>query len=510
MSKFVKIPSTSEESFKSKMGRFMSGLKVPDQIKRTVELEVVRLVLTIQDGSGSAQLRKITFAAGIIEEFSHFKNNYLDYSQYLNRVLWVATPEFVRTGVTHQNAVVQSDIEYCLSVIRSASNSKRDADLKKIKEKYVNPAFDMDFMTIDKDWTTGKGEKRNTFIPYVSSKIKSLDFLSKYDPMFDDDDFRQDLALETLRVFNAYPKSKGKKATADSNSEAERRNRVEMYIEMALNNKVRNIKEYNTCANRRRVTSTAADQYTERKRLKKIILKHSKDAEDFGSIHFVSPDFHGPFKDDLNTRVAWPLSAGEYGPDMSAEMRNLTIAWRVQASKAEADKAAASLKSIDMFLRCYEQDYYSTVQPLIRREDDSDELVTREIDGDEVAHDTGSLYYTSDVIEDTAYVEDLTYWLKKDGEDKLATFTEIVTSDYHSEFEVWATANGHSTMQFAQRVKAAKAFVGITDEELRQSQLAEWLQSSRWRPRKPNKPAPIVTQIDEDDDEMEEFDAVND
>lgn len=274
-------------SFRNRVEEFLGKTGLND-VERLGELrkEIVRLAMQIQDGLGSLKLRKITHDYGCFDEFNHFKNQYLDVSYHLHRKLW---REVIKSAKETKDAPKSDpDVQYCLSNLSSE-------DLKKLKSKQVMGHLDVDNIDLNK-WQTGKVKKKD-IMAYARSKVSSLNFLVNYDPAIDSEDHTQELLCELVRVFNTYPRSKcknlpvanaditrlcvdkscGHPATHGNKCEHhDLENRVQMYIEIALNNKVMNIKEYYTCESRRRVAATDHKRYKKLSKLRKEIQKHPK------------------------------------------------------------------------------------------------------------------------------------------------------------------------------------------------------------------------------------------
>jgi len=441
----LKLPKSNEESFKHRIGEFLATLPIADDDRTACEIEIVRLVLQIQNGSGSATIRKNTFALGVLEEFTYFKNHYLDFSQYLNRVLWVLVPEFIREKEIHSNNHVADDIEYCLSVVMSPSNAKSSEDLAKLSKKQVNSAFNVDFMTIDENWTTGR-KTRRSLSAYVKSKVGTVKFLWDYDLAFEQEDFEQELIVEILRVFNTYPKSKGTNAGLDDNSESSIRNRIEMYIEMAINNKVNNLKEYYTCDNRQRVSNSHSALYKEKKKIKKLITKAAKEIAD--------------------------MSIATLSPPVCQEL----------ATREEKEGALAALRQSEVDLgakiKNTETDYRSIVTPMVNR-DESGEESTMELNGEEVGFNVGPTSpYSPHSIENSVWTNKVVERLRIDGEEKIARFVEIIVHEHDPAFDAWADQEGVNTNNPALRVRGAKTFLGLSSKELKSSRLSGWLKSN--------------------------------
>ena len=249
-------------SFKGKLLSFVSDLKVSSQDSEHIIKETVKLSLQIQDSIGSTKVRQICYHLGRLSEFTYFKEQYLDVSTYLHRRLWVAVVEKVTRGINPGIEPLLSDVEFCLSNLN-------ESDIEKVKKIEINQKLNVDSITIDNKWRTGKTKERN-LLEYGKSKTKRLGYLHQYDPGLSNEDFAQDLVCEALRTFNSYPRSKCRNESAlgiplDT--------RVRMYIERSLNNKVLSLKGYYDCETRRRVVSSRAPLYKDHNQHKKLSRK---------------------------------------------------------------------------------------------------------------------------------------------------------------------------------------------------------------------------------------------
>lgn len=254
------VETGGSPSFECRVQDFLEKAKIGDQHKQHFKVEIVRLFMQTQDGLGSIPLRKMSGQQHCLSEFVWFKNQYLDVSHYLHRVLWPAVLSRIE-GNKETLDELESDVQFCLEYLP-------EKDKQKLKANPVSEKFKLQNEEMGGTWTTGE-KTRKDLLSYVRSKVHALSFLSKYDPAFDKDDFAQDLVCEALRVFNIYPRSKGRSLNDDDNTPL--RTRVEKYIETALNNKVMNLKEFYTCESRRRVCTTNTDLYKKRAKLKKLL-----------------------------------------------------------------------------------------------------------------------------------------------------------------------------------------------------------------------------------------------
>jgi hypothetical protein len=262
-------------SFKTKVVSFIQNSGIRTEADRAdIQKEIVRLALHIQTGMGSTTLRRKTFRLNCLDEFTHFKNQYLDMSSYVHRKLWVAVVNYAKDGILpsatspEEAATILEDVMFCLSILD-------ENDQEKVRKTEVKQALNVD--SIDLSTMTTGAKSRKDLISYAKSKAFTLRFLTDHDPGLELEDFEQDLLCEIVRVFNAYPRSKGK--NLDANAADNLRLRVEKYLETALNNKVMNLKEYYTCDNRRRVATTDAALYKLKSKLKKLMQKDPNNKE---------------------------------------------------------------------------------------------------------------------------------------------------------------------------------------------------------------------------------------
>lgn len=387
-------------SIESKIQEFLAKLKITQEEKETIEIEIIRLALHIQEGMGSTKLRRLTFRYNCIDEFTFFKNQYLDMSYYIHRQLWVAMVAYIQKGEEPESEVLSSDITYILGKLTPD-------DLDRIKELKPNPKLNVDSLNLD-TMRTGKKTKR-LLIPYVKSKSYTLNFLAEYDRGLDIEDLEQDLLCELVRVYNSYPRSRGKNLEKNPVPLEER---VQMYLERAVNNKVNNLKEFYTCESRRRVASTDAPLYKERNRIKKLLADNPGD------------------------------------PALLERMRK-----------------------VNYDIKMSDGDYYSTTAPLTRRDNGGSE--ERTVD---VSEELGSGYGTDPFIVNTLQSTDTRIWLESICErvdERIANFIRIVTGYHNPEFESWARENQIDLERFDNLVKGARKFCKVNAEELKENDILE-------------------------------------
>lgn len=242
-------------SFKLRVENFIGSLHLSSEDKQEIRKEIVKFVLHIQDGSGSIRLRTKAYRKNILEDVLFFKSQYLDVSHYVHRTLWKSVVEQLNS-----NSFCSEDVEYCCSLLDQQ-------ELEKVKKIVVNQNFNIDALDITK-WKMGK-TKRRDLVPHIKTKVSALNFISKYDPALTQADFAQELACEAIKVFNLYPRSKGLNA---SKSEGILQSQVEMYMEKALTNKVKNLDYYYSCDSRKRVGNTNSKTIKKKKKLEKHLF----------------------------------------------------------------------------------------------------------------------------------------------------------------------------------------------------------------------------------------------
>lgn len=230
--------------------------------------EVIRYTLKIQKGMGSTAIKSLAHRHNFPSDWSFFKQQYLDMSEYINRHLWKAVVLFVKDTKMSDDNMLASDVNYCLKHLKME-------DIEKINKKNINEDCNVGGIDLS-TWETGKKKKRN-LMEYCQSKTGSLRFLTEYDPAMDSEDFQQDLAVELLRVYNYYEQSAGSKLKAEKANNIPLEERFMKYGETALNNKVLNLKEHYSCESRRRVSTTDSKAYRTRARLKKELSKNPDD-----------------------------------------------------------------------------------------------------------------------------------------------------------------------------------------------------------------------------------------
>lgn len=395
MEKYLLHPAF--RSFKFRVEGFINSVNLDDKNREDIVHEIVKLVMQIQEGMGSNTLRRKTFRLDILDDFTLFKNQYLDMSFHVHRRLWKAVIKAVNEGIFPEveNKALKEDVDFCIEHLNAA-------DLKRVQGLSVNEHLNVDSIDIDK-FETGE-KKRKDLTTNSKSKVHSLRFLCDYDSSFELHDFVQDLTVESVRVINSYGRSRGKKLEGENGNV---QLRVEKYVETALNNKVMNIKEFHTCENRRRVTTTHAPLYKERTKLKKLIKEN-------------------PGKVELPDR----------------------------------------LKDVEKALKNTESDYYSVVTPLVKSEDGEDRVIevadTREDDICKTVNKEFTIN-THKGVEDSMFLEDIILGLPQ----RFSTFVKIIIGFSVPEFETWASKEGINITNPDSLSKGAKKFCKVTTQELR-------------------------------------------
>lgn len=268
--------SMPTHSFEKQMEDFVSSIKpvvLSENNQQTIadfRKEVIRYVLKIQKGMGSTAIKSLAHKHNFPSEWTFFKSQYLDMSQYVNKVLWKAITKCVQETEISEDETVASDVNYCLQFLGMD-------DVEKINNKVLNEGCNVSSINLS-TFTTGKKKKRN-LTEYVQSKVGSLRYLAQYDPAMDLEDFQQDLAVEYCRVYNYYEQSAGTKLKAEKENKTPLDVMFMKYGETALNNKVLNLKEHYSCESRRRVSTTDNKLYRTRTRLKKELSKNPQNAE---------------------------------------------------------------------------------------------------------------------------------------------------------------------------------------------------------------------------------------
>lgn len=388
-------------AFEKRVTEFLDSVRLEGKDRENIATEIVRLILQIQDGMGSNTLRRKTFRLDILDDFKFFKDQYLDMSFHIHRRLWQAVIRKVKFGIEPEHAVLAQDVAFCLRFLN-------DEDLQKVQALEIREELNVDQIDIGKFTTGEAGKKRKNLVTYAASKVYTLRFLTDYDPGLELNDFAQDLTVENIRVINSYGRSKGKNLGSKT---SDIYNRVEAYVETAMNNKVNNIKEYHMCENRRRVKTTHEPLYKERAKLRKLVKKN-------------------PTREDL----------------------------------------VEKLKGVEKDLKHTNSDYYTVVTPLVKNDDGED----RVIDVVDTKEDSLSrtlnqefIVNTQKGVEEGVWLEDIILGLPS----RLSVFVRIVIGLNVPEFETWAKQEGINTANPDSLNKGARKFCKVSTTELRSNPL---------------------------------------
>ncbi len=310
------VKATSSASFQQNLESFVESLNISEKGKASFRREVVKLVLTIQDKMGATVLRtmmKDIEGHDYLEDFVFWKKQYLDVSAYVQRVLWREVVYFIQKKDFQGNdPQTNKDVMYCIRWLA-------DKDIQKIVEMKINHNLNAALDLNADSFTTGKTTQRDLYA-YVRSKAQTLKYLSKYDYGIEPEDFVQEVVEELIRVNNIYNRSSGKNLDESVKIDSA----IKAYVEVALNNKINQVKDYWSSDSRRRVTSTHAAEYRKRANLRKA-LKKEVDLEKIAKIN-------------------------------------------------------KELGELEEFLRTKNHDYYSVVTPLVRNNESED----REVDAQEI------------------------------------------------------------------------------------------------------------------------------
>jgi len=425
----VRGPFCSFEPASIKIEVFLDKLEgLSPESRVEIRREIIRVILQIQTGAGALGLRRLMLNQSHLEEFLYFKQYYLDISHYLHQVLWKAAINAVNGFPVSYGYRVNQDAKWCLSHLLPA-------DLDVLKQRQINDDLDVSHIDFSK-WKIGKNKKQK-IQSYINGKAYPLRFLSKYDSAIDSEDNKQDLFVEMFRVVNSYSRAKGKlpvnevyvgQCVTDACNEPatvgkrcalhDRDNRIQQYVEVALNNKVNNIKEHHTTGRRRRLATTNAEVYQERNKLKKQLVKARRDGED-------------------TTQIAEQLSA------------------------------------VEKQLKNNPGDFYTTVFNLSQGTEPGKPDLEQVIGS--IAHRDGS-YGTKAQIESALWVDAVCKKVKP----SVARFVKIVVGAVDNDFESWAASNDVSLESFTSLVSNAKKYLKIDLEELKSNKaLINMLQEVR-------------------------------
>lgn len=442
------------ESFESRVTKFLGSIRLDDNIKQSVAHETIRLILQIQEGTGSNLLRKLAFDNDFFEDFNFFKNQYLDMSAYIHRRLWVAVLDYIQNEKLPESEPLRGDVLFC-------SGYCDERDIKRLRAKEVREDLNVDAVDLA-NMRTGNKTKRSLY-PYVQSKSYTLNFLSEYDQGLEIADFEQDLLCEMVRVFNSYPRSKGKKLEDNAPAGVEKlESRVQMYLERAVNNKVLHLKTYHTCDLRTRITCTQAEDYKQQKRVNKTIKLLERNLA----------KAQKAFEDHQARMLLIPEGAR---PDFALEETKLTAA--LEKARNDATRIPLLKQQLDEVkqkIRETSSDYVPLVTSLVRKEaGGEEERVIDLADGsqrflsDESGEDDmvgGTTHITS---EDRIWIEDICSRV----DEKSAMFIKVIIGDHVADFERWAKDKNIDTDRFDQLVKGARTYYQLSSKDLQENEV---------------------------------------
>lgn len=485
------VGSRKQESFQVRVEQLVSEISFfvqKESDRQELVTEIIRLVLGIQTGMGSTSLRRIAFRNNILDDFTFFKNQYLDVSHYLHRLLWKAMVRSVQQGENYTDNQLRLDIRACLekkvpldkqiagqktvpldevtlahtaAILRAdvafCLRNLKDKDLTKIRELTINEELNIDSIDMA-NFTTGKIKPKD-LQTYVKTKSYTLTFLSEYDPGFTPDDFDQDLLCESIRVANVYGRSKCKnlhRELLDEDKQPQKMTsidiRLQKYMETALNNKVDNLKEYYTCDNRRRVSTTDSELYKEKNKIKKLLQKN--------------PTYHANKEkvQELRKMIGIVKKNVEKRNGFKRDLAELEAKMCLDSGYKELKER---MDKVDNDLRHSNGDYYSMVTPLVRHDEGEDRVidVADETQGEQ--KDGEHLLYHSEKTFDERL------WLDGICEDvprNIALFVRIVIGDFSPEFETWSQEHGIDTSHFDAMVNGAKRYCNVTKSQLMDNQ----------------------------------------
>ena len=304
-------------SFKTKLTEFLTPLGLTDEGQRSFIQEAIRGVLRL-DTSKNQALRMVAHRLGIVDDLTHFKYIYLDGSYYLHMELWIQVAKFFQKGQPMDEAVA-ADFEFMKGYLDEAdlaslAHVKTNDHLDLMAARAANMVAltsgkcELDDVADDKKaelserqalirgsriwvaqnpnrgapcidartWETGKNVRRN-LSKYVQSKLKPVKFLTKYDPMWGEEDFEQDLAADLIRIGNTYRRSPQTKVKNEDPETFVATEQFQRFAEVSLNLKLKGIQSYHTQEPRRRVKSTLDPFYERRRVLRKLGAETLKD-----------------------------------------------------------------------------------------------------------------------------------------------------------------------------------------------------------------------------------------
>lgn len=254
----MQLGGNYSRSFRDKLVGFLDSLLLTEEAKGLVALEATRGILKLSTSKPQA-LRILAHKFNISDDLTHFKFVYLDVSYYVHTSLWVQIAKHHQNG-TAMSEEVAKDWEYIKTLLQPE-------DFEALSSVATNDHLNVSDLDFGPEWTTGQVVKRN-LKTYIKSKMKPINFLHKYDPMWGKEDCEQNLTAELVKLRNIYQRSpqRNLKNTGSINAKLE----FQRYAEVSLNLGLRGMQSYYSAEPRRRVKSTIDDLYVRRRDLKKV------------------------------------------------------------------------------------------------------------------------------------------------------------------------------------------------------------------------------------------------
>ena len=424
---------------RQRVEEFLSDYVKNDSRKQVYRSEIIKYLFQIQSGKGMKRLRELAAEDDIANDYSHFSKQYLSISHYLHVVLFKTYHATLLSGSPEPEGVLAEDITYINSVIT-------DRDRQLISEKPLNPTLDTSSIDLS-TFKTGQTVKRDV-MSYAKSKISSLSFLSKYDSGVTQDDFKQDLAEEIVKVKNTYHRSPGKSIEKTDNT-----NLFEKYLEITLNNKVKNIKQYYQCETRKRVGTTEHEKYKLRAKLTKELSSAS--AERAQEIQAELRELNTAIRNgqgDYYSNVS-SLSFHDSAEDRSIEIDESTLDGLTN-SKSRQEKIDEELWTESLLMKMFKRLREKIKECLVG--EDPDFLVYRH------RHKAQDL---TTALKSYLDLEEETYQKLLCNEDapnyKYARFLRIAIGHEDAEFERWAESANIKMNSPSSINLAAKKYLGI-------------------------------------------------
>jgi len=460
-------------SFATRLNKFAAECKLSEEDAHSLKAEVIRYVLKLLSRKGTLSIRAFAKKHNFLGEFTHFRDQYLSISQYVHRTLWVKVLEFYNEQKVPEDALVLSDVQFCLEHLNKE-------DLKKLKTQKVNPALNIDHIQIDQNWQIGGKKKKNTLKDFIKSKTGTLQYLNQYDGAVTQEDFQQEIACEVLRVANIYPKL-NQQITDDTSIE----DKLQRYISVSVNNKVLSIKEHYDHPSRRRVVSTIEPLYKEMKKFKRFQANARRAEAKVCQVNnleyhwlvlelvrrFPTTKWDGLSVDTLRieykkARVSEMKDPLEIKDFFDNEVFDLSepgfYANKVCNVPYRSREYMRQLTLLREQIRNSDSDYHSTVTTIVSDEEigDGEEGVCADALKD--PHD-GKAY---ECVEDKIWIDSI---CSKIDDPKIARFVQIISGREDKDFETWAASNQHSISDFEDLLKGAKKYLKVSQSKLQSS-----------------------------------------